>query len=118
MARLSGRIQAFVGQAQHAVRPALSAASRSSRGIEPKGTRWGRWAVDLSRQFNDGPRKIRPDEMATVVTQPAALGYRGMARQRRPRNPIGYFVICGVATALAILAVPAADRALGFLASF
>jgi hypothetical protein len=48
-----------------------------------------------------------------AVQQYAA--HRPAPRQRRPRNPFGYFAVCAVATGLAILAAPLADRLLFLL---
>jgi hypothetical protein len=38
------------------------------------------------------------------------VAYRPLVRQRRPRNPVGYFAVCALATGLAIVAAPLADR--------
>jgi hypothetical protein len=45
------------------------------------------------------------------------VAYRPMVRTRRPRNPVGYFAVCALATALAIVAAPLAERILFFLGS-
>jgi hypothetical protein len=36
--------------------------------------------------------------------------HRPLVRQRRPRNPIGYFAVCAISTGLAIVAAPLAER--------
>jgi hypothetical protein len=40
------------------------------------------------------------------------VAHRAVVRQRRPRNPVGYFAVCGLATGLAIVAAPLADQLL------
>jgi len=48
-----------------------------------------------------------------MAVQP--MVYRPLLRQRCPRNPVGYFVLCGLSTLLAIAAAPEADRVLAWL---
>ncbi|HEY3108896.1 MAG TPA: hypothetical protein VGL23_09095 [Chloroflexota bacterium] len=43
------------------------------------------------------------------------VAHRSTVRQRRPRNPVGYFAVCALATALAIVAAPLAERVLFLL---
>ena len=43
------------------------------------------------------------------------VAHRSMVRQRRPRNPVGYFAVCALATGLAIVAAPLAERMLFLL---
>jgi hypothetical protein len=49
------------------------------------------------------------------VAQPTWGGRGASARQRRPKNPVAYFVACAVSTGLAIALAPIADRLLGWL---
>jgi hypothetical protein len=43
------------------------------------------------------------------------VAHRPMVPQRRPRNPVGYFAVCALATGLAIVAAPLAERVLFLL---
>jgi hypothetical protein len=43
------------------------------------------------------------------------VAHRPVVRPRPPRNPVGYFVLCALATALAIVAAPLAEQALRLL---
>ena len=43
------------------------------------------------------------------------VAHGSTVRQRRPRNPIGYFAVCALATGLAILAAPLAEQVLFLL---
>jgi hypothetical protein len=38
------------------------------------------------------------------------VAHRAVVRRRRPRNMVGYFAVCALATGLAIVAAPLADR--------
>ena len=44
-----------------------------------------------------------------MAVQPIVI-HRPLVRQRRPRNPIGYFAVCALVTGLAMVAAPVAER--------
>ena len=66
-------------------------------------------SVEVTRGFNRAG-----DKLPAMAVQPIVV-YRPLVRQRRPRNPVGYFALCALSTAVAMLAAPAADRVLAWL---
>jgi hypothetical protein len=64
--------------------------------------------------FSNGALTIEATECAAMAVQ-QHVAHRPTVRPRRPRNPVGYFAVCALATGLAIVAAPVAERVLFLL---